>query len=131
MLGYSISKNIDTALVKQALNKAIQKSGRKKTEVTVFHSDRGNQYASKAYQQLLDEQSITDGMSQPASYDNACSESFFSSAKRECIYRKNYVTIEEVKQDIFSYIELFYKRKRLHSGLSYLSPVEFRLKNAA
>ena len=60
-------------------------------------------------------------------YDNACVESFFSSVKRECIYRKQYDTIEEVKTDMFAYIELFYNRKRIHASLGYLSPVEYQL----
>ena len=51
----------------------------------------------------------------------------FSSAKRECIYRKKYVTMEEVKRDLFEYIELFYNRKRIHASLGYMSPVEYRL----
>jgi Transposase and inactivated derivatives len=132
VIGYSISKSIDTALVMQGMKNAIQKSGKKSTEHTVFHSDRGSQYASKAYQQLLEAHNITGSMSRPGCpYDNACSESFFSSAKRECINKKKYVIMDEVRQDIFSYIELFYNRKRLHSGLGYLSPVEYRLLNAA
>lgn len=60
-------------------------------------------------------------------YDNACSESFFATAKKECIYLKKYATIEEVKADIFEYVELFYNRKRMHSYLDYMSPVEYRL----
>ena len=54
---------------------------------------------------------------------------FFASLKKELIYRKKYDTIEEVKTDVFRYIELFYNRKRLHSSLGYMSPVEYRLKN--
>ncbi len=62
-------------------------------------------------------------------YDNSCMESFFASLKKELIYRKKFDTIEEVKTDVFRYIELFYNRKRLHSSLGYMSPVEYRLKN--
>lgn len=70
-------------------------------------------------------------MSRPACpYDNACCESFFGSAKRECILRKEYATIEQVKRDLFEYIELFYNRKRIHAALDYLSPVQYRLRNA-
>ena len=61
--------------------------------------------------------------------DNACTESFFSSAKREWIYRRNYGSIEEVRRDLFEYIEIFYNRKRIHASLGYLSPVEYRLAN--
>ena len=55
-------------------------------------------------------------------------ESFFASMKKELIYRKKYDTIEEVKTDVFRYIKLFYNRKRLHSSLGFVSPVELRLK---
>ena len=51
--------------------------------------------------------------------------------KKECIYRKSYVIIEEIRHDVFEYIELFYNRKRMHSVLGYMSPVEYRLKNIA
>ena len=71
-------------------------------------------------------------MSRPGCpYDNACAESFFATLKKECIYLKQYSTIEEVKKDIFEYIELFYNRKRMHSYLGYMSPVEYRLAHCA
>ena len=77
---------------------------------------------------MLDENEIVGSMSKPSCpYDNACTEIFFSSAKRECIYRKEYNCIEDVKSDLFEYIEMFYNRKRLHAALDYLSPVEDRL----
>ena len=62
------------------------------------------------------------------SCDNSCVESFFATLKKECIYRKSYATIEEIARDVFEYIELFYNRKRMHSVLGYMSPVEYRLK---
>ena len=78
------------------------------------YSDRGCQYSSKSFQKMLEEHEIVGSMSTPACpYDNACMESFFSSAKRECIYRKQYDNIEAVKTDLFEYIELFYNRKRM------------------
>jgi transposase InsO family protein len=58
-------------------------------------------------------------------------ESFFGTAKLECIYRKEYDNIDEVRRDLFEYIELFYNRKRLHAALGYMSPVEYRLSKAA
>ena len=78
---------------------------------------------------MLEENGITGSMSSPGCpYDNSCMESFFASLKKELIYRRKYDTIEEVKTDIFKYIELSYNRKRLHSSLGYMSPVEYRLK---
>lgn len=68
-------------------------------------------------------------MSRPGCpYDNACVESFFASLKKEKIYRKRYGTMEEVKKDVFWYIEMFYNRKRRHSALEYMTPIEYRLK---
>ena len=58
-----------------------------------------------------------------------CMESFFASMKKEYISRKDYATMEAVKQDIFYYVEIFFNRKRLHSALGYQSPVSYRLKN--
>ena len=64
-------------------------------------------------------------------YDNACTESFFATAKKECICLKKYATIEEVKRDVYEYVELFYNRKRMQSALGYMSPVEYRLTHCA
>ena len=59
-------------------------------------------------------------------YDNACCESLFATTKKELIYRKKHDTMEEINRDLFRYIELFYNRKRMHSKLRYLSPVDYR-----
>ena len=124
--GYSVSKSIDSELVRRALGNALTRR-RTATKGLMFHSDRGIQYSSKSYQRLLDENNIIGSMSRGGCpYDNACVESFFSTAKRECIYRKEYDTMEEVKRDLFDYIELFYNRKRMHRTLGYRSPVEYR-----
>jgi len=126
VIGYSISKEIDTELVKTALGNAIMKNGL--SEGLMFHSDRGCQYSSKSFQNMLEMYGIDGSMGRPACpYDNACVESFFGSAKRECIYRKEYDDIDAVRKDMFEYIELFYNRKRIHAALGYLSPVEYRL----
>ena len=131
IVGYSISQTIDTELVKTALGNALARVGGASAGI-VFHSDRGCQYSSKSYQAMLEKHGMIGSMSRPACpYDNACTESFFSSAKRECIYRKKYGSIEEVKSDMFEYIEMFYNRKRIHASLGYLSPVEYRLSNIA
>ena len=64
-------------------------------------------------------------------FDNACSESFFATVKKECLYLRKYATIDEVKKDIFEYVEMFYNRKRMHSYLGYMRPVEYRLAHSA
>ena len=58
-------------------------------------------------------------------YDNSSVESFFASLKKEKIYRREYATMEEVKKDVFWYIEMFYNRKRLHSTLKYMTLIEY------
>ena len=127
IIGYSISKKIDTELVKAALGNAIRMKGT--AEGLIFHSDRGCQYASKSYQKTLQEHGIKGSMSRPGCpYDNSCMESFFATLKKERIYRREYDTIKDVERDLFRYIELFYNRKRLHSVLGYMSPVAYRLK---
>ena len=131
IVGYSIGKEINAELVKAALGDALGRRV-KVSERLIFHSDRGCQYSSKSFQTMLKINGIEGSMGRPGCpYDNACIESFFSSAKRECIYRKNFSSIEEVKRDLFEYIELFYNRKRIHAALGYLSPVEYRLSRAA
>ena len=131
IIGYSISKAADVELVKRALANALLHTGGG-GENTLFHSDRGTQYSSKSFQKMLAEYNLIGSMGKPGCpYDNACVESFFSTAKRECIYRKEYVTIDEVKRDLFEYIELFYNRKRMHGSLGYKSPVEYRMEKAA
>ena len=126
VIGYAISKKIDADLACQALSNAIAGRGRPRT--LIFHSDRGCQYSSKKYQQMLEEYGITGSMSKPGyPYDNSCMESFFASMKKEYILRKEYEQMSSLRQDIFYYIEVFYNRKRLHSTLGYMSPVAYRL----
>ena len=95
------------------------------------HSDRGSQYATTRYQQLLTTHGITPSMSRTGNcWDNACVESFFGTLKREFVYHRRYVTREEATQDIFEYIEVFYNRKRRHSTLGCDSPAEFEARMA-
>jgi putative transposase len=135
VIGYSVSKNADAELVKRALSNALVNTrgrGVDRGDGTIFHSDRGVQYSSKSFQEMLRQYGIQGSMSRSGCpYDNACAESFFSTAKRECIYRKEYATMEELKLDLFVYIELFYNRKRMHKSLGYKSPVAFRLAQIA
>ena len=124
IIGYDLGKKIDSQLVKNALGNAIGRRGIK--EGLIFHSDRGCQYASKGYQEMLKEKKMQGSMSRPGCpYDNSCVESFFASLKKEKIYRREYATMEEVKKDVFWYIEMFYNRKRRHSTLKYRTPIEY------
>ena len=90
------------------------------------HSDRGRQYASHAFQELLREENITCCMSRKGNcYDNAVMESFFASLKKELVHQKDYHTRTEARQSIFEYIEAFYNQVRLHSALGDLSPAAY------
>ena len=125
VIGYSISKKINAELTRSALGNAIAHYGVE--EGLIFHSDRGAQYSSKSYEKMLEQNGITGSMSRPGCpYDNSCVESFFATLKKERIYRRNYDTIDDVRSDLFQYIELFYNSRRRHSVLGYLSPVMYR-----
>ncbi len=118
IVGYEISKQIDSELVKRALANALDKG----IKPELFHSDRGSQYRSESFRRMLSENGIRQSQSNPGCpYDNACAESFFVTAKKELIYRKQYAIIDEVWKDETDYIENFYNRKRLHSYLGYMS----------
>jgi len=128
VIGYATSQKIDTELVKRALGEAIGRYP--DTEGTIFHSDRGTQYASTGYQNTLTSYHMIGSMSRGGCpYDNSCVESFFAQLKKERIYRRNYHNMEEVKADLFDYIELFYNRKRIHSTLDYQTPIGYRFSN--
>ena len=128
VIGYATSRKIDTELVKRALGEAIGRYP--DTEGTIFHSDRGSQYASVGYQNILASNRMRGSMSRGGCpYDNSCVESFFAQLKKERIYRRNYHNIDEVNADLFDYIELFYNRKRIHSTLNYQTPIGYRFNN--
>jgi len=89
----------------------------------IHHSDRGSQYASKPFRQLLKQNGIKGSMSRKGDcWDNAVVESFFGSLKQERVHWRNYQTRYEAQQDILNYISVFYNPYRLHSTLGYMSP---------
>ncbi len=90
------------------------------------HSDRGSQYASGDYQKALQKAGATCSMSRKGNcWDNAPTESFFASLKKERVYRTHFASRSEAKAAIFEWIEVWYNRKRRHSSLGYLSPEAF------
>ena len=128
VISWSADKFMDENLVIRTLDKAIAVRG--KQENLIFHSDRGSQFASLRVRKLLEQNQIRQSMSSKGNcYDNAPTESFFSTLKRELVYRENFKTREEAKQKLFEYIEVFYNRKRRHSSLGYLSPLDFEKLN--
>ena len=96
----------------------------------VFHSDRGVQYSCSVFASLLETyQKVSRSMSRKGDcWDNAVAESFFKTIKSELIYHYKFGTWLQAKRAIFEYIEMWYNRKRKHSALGYLSPVEYELK---
>lgn len=124
VIGWNVQQNMDENLVIKPLEQALRE--REPSEGLILHSDRGSQFASSGVRQILKENNIQQSMSSKGNcYDNAPTESFFSTLKRELVYRESYRTREEAKQSIFEYIELFYNRKRRHSTLGYVSPFQF------
>ena len=94
----------------------------------LLHSDRGSQYASDNFQQLLNDHGIECSMSRKGDcWDNAAMESFFHTLKTECVYHERYQTREEAKISVFDYIEVFYNRQRKHSYLGYKSPEQYEM----
>src|SRR5438046_1601557 len=92
----------------------------------VVHSDRGAQFASAAYREILAQHHLIASMSRKANcYDNAFIESFWSTLKYELVYHHRFATHAEARTAVFDYIETFYNRTRLHSSLAYLSPINY------
>ncbi len=130
IIGWSMSNKNNAQLVQDALTMAIWRRG--KVKEVIVHSDQGSTYASGSYQRLLKEHQFICSMSRKGEcLDNAVAESFFSSLKTEWVDHENYRTHQEAKKSLFEYIEVFYNRRRRHSYLGYLSPVEFEAKHAS
>ncbi|WP_425319116.1 IS3 family transposase [Staphylococcus lutrae] len=124
IIGWSMSNRMTKDLVISALERAF--TAQKPTAGLIHHSDRGSQYASIEYQNILRENEIITSMSRKGNcYDNACIESFHSIIKKELIHHCNFQTRNEAMFSIIEYIVTFYNSKRIHSTLNYLSPLEF------
>ncbi len=124
IVGWAMSDRADQALASAALEMALLR--RKPRRGTIHHSDQGVQYTSRAYQQQLCEAGLVPSMSRKGMpYDNAVMESFFSSLKQELTHHERFDDREQARARIFDYIEVFYNRQRLHSGLAYRSPADF------
>ena len=129
VVGWAISATNDTELALAALHRAV--SCRRVLPVgLVHHTDRGSPYASEAYRGALASYAMTPSMSRKGDcWDNAVSESFFSTLRAELVDGERYFNIAEAKASIGDYIERFYNIDRMHSYLDYMSPIEFELRN--
>lgn len=124
IVGWAMDRTMTQELAIKALRQAIGR--RNPPKGLIHHSDRGCQYASHGYQNLLKEHGFLPSMSRKGDcYDNACMESFFHTLKVEHVNRQRYWTRSQARQSIFEYIEVFYNRVRLHSTLGYVSPYNY------
>jgi transposase InsO family protein len=124
VIGWSMSHRMTEDLVLDALRMALL--WRKPARGMLHHSDRGSQYAGRAYRRLLRDHGIRCSMSRKGDcWDNAVVESFNATIKTELIHRVKWTTREEVRAAIYSYIEIWYNTQRLHSTLGYRTPQEF------
>jgi len=124
IVGWAMHQILDARLVSAALRMALLQ--RRPSRPLIIHSDRGAQFASAAYRQLLAQHDLVASMSRKGNcYDNAFIESFWSSLKYEVVYHQPFATFAEARSAIFNYIETFYNRTRLHSSLAYRSPIAF------
>ena len=123
IVGWAISKRIDTELCVTALQMALQT---RRARGCIHHSDRGAQYASASYVALLRQYRLQISMSAKANpYDNAFMESFYKTLKYEEVHLCNYETYDDVIERLPFFIEEVYNRRRLHSSIGYLPPTEF------
>ncbi len=126
IIGWSLAETMTAELVIAALKKAIIKG--KVKAGAIIHSDRGSQYAAKEFRLLLQTNCFRQSMSGKGNcYDNAQAESFFSRFKTELLEGGVFADVEQAKSEVFSYIEGYYNRVRLHSSLGYKSPLEFEM----
>jgi putative transposase len=129
IVGWAMRDHMQVELPSAALAMAIKQQ--RPQHGLIHHSDRGVQYASRAYRDALTSAGITASMSRKADcYDNAPMESFFHTLKTELVHHRDYNNRAEAQRDIFAFIEGFYNRTRLHSAIGYIAPIEMELKAA-
>jgi putative transposase len=124
VVGWATDRSIDRSLAVRTL--AIALDRRRPSAELLHHTDRGSQYASTDYQLELEQAKLRCSMSRKGNcYDNAVAESFFATLKKELAHHRRWHTRAEAHSDVFAYIEGFYNRRRRHSALGYLSPVDY------
>jgi len=124
IVGVAMDNKLEARIVIKSFQQAL--IHRKPCKGLLHHSDRGVQYTSNGFQEIANRNRVKLSMSDKGHcYDNAVAESFFHTLKSELVDCFCYKTREEAANSIFEYIEAFYNRKRRHSTLGYISPVEF------
>jgi putative transposase len=123
IVGWSMSDSLEAGSACAALRMAIQR--RQPPAGLIHHSDRGVQYAGSEYQKILTRHGLRCSMSRRGNcYDNAPMESFFGSLKNELVHRTTFPTRAAARQALFDYLEIFYNRRRRHSGIGFLTPAQ-------
>lgn len=128
VVGWELGERITADLITTALGRALR--NRMVTTGLVVHSDRGSQYVSERVQGILEDHRCLPSHGHSC-YDNAVAESFFHTIKGEHLRFEHFSTREEVRTSLFEYIEMFYNRRRRHSTLGMVSPVEFEKRHAS
>jgi putative transposase len=124
IVGWALADNLRAPLVMAALQQALR--SRRRATKTIFHSDRGSQYGSGAYRQMLQQAGLRQSMSARANpYHNAWTESFMATLKTEMIQDRCFLDQKQARLELFAYIESYYNTQRKHSALAYLSPAKF------
>lgn len=127
LVGWAMDSRMKTDLVSTALKQAIGRTGAK--QGLIVHSDRGVQYASKDYQQLLKQHGFVCSMSRKGNcHDNSPMKSFWGKLKMEWLNERRFKSRAEAKKAVFEYIELFYNRRRTHSSNGYVPPFAYESK---
>ena len=130
VIGWALDRNMENALTLTALGMALKQ--RSVLPGLVHHSDRGSQYASNDYTDLLKAHSVQISMSRKGNpWDNAACESFMKTLKYEEVLRNEYRDLAEARASIHEFLEKVYNQKRLHSALGYVPPAEFEAQLAA
>ncbi len=131
IVGFRVTNSLEASEVIAVLREALAREGIT-GENLIIHTDRGVQYACKAFKDVLRVRGILSSMSRRGNcYDNAFAESFFATLKKELIYQRRFQTIDDVRTAVFHYIEVWYNRERLHSSLGYKAPAQFETENFA
>ena len=124
VIGWALGRTLEAGLAVTALRMALIE--RQPASGLVHHSDRGVQYASQDYTEMLKQRNATISMSRRGNpYDNAACESFMKTLKFEEVYRNEYCDFNDACASIGEFLERVYNRKRLHSALGYVPPAEF------
>jgi putative transposase len=124
VIGWALGRTLEAELAVSALRTAL--FSRRPAPGLVHHSDRGVQYASSSYTELLKEHEIIISMSRKGNpYDNAACESFIKTLKCDEVYRNEYRDFEDAQSSIGQFLDVVYNQHRLHSALGYRTPAEF------